>query len=205
MKRFLLPALIALLLAAACIAGCTTTGTATCPTPSCPSVQPTPAAATGQNGTISLLFVQEAQSGSFVPAGNGTFTLTLNGVVPYTLYFSDRPDRYAGFVSMDSFIRNFTWSVAPNAAISVPGGAAGEDNLMVTISNPQYDPQEERLVYTAVLLDNYRGDKLKELSAKAAKTLPSTFGRASIFIDDSRDLSTPPQKSFDKVLKSLQG
>ena len=188
----LLPGLIALLFALACIAGCTTTGTTPSPATSCPVVQLTPAAVTGQNGTVSLLFVQEAQSGSLVPAVNGTWTLTLDGIVPYTLYFSDRPDRIAGFVTTDMFISNFTWSVPPNAAITIPGGAAGQDTMMVTLSNPQYDLQAKRLVYTAALLDDYKGDKLKELNAKAGRTLPATFGRASIFIDNG---NSPLQKS----------
>jgi hypothetical protein len=47
--------------------------------------------------SIDLLFVQMAESGTFVSAASpNTYTLTLNNVWSDTLYFADRPSRVTG-------------------------------------------------------------------------------------------------------------
>ena len=68
----------------------------------------------------SFTFVQEAANGTFVKNEDGNYTLTLLDVVPYTMYYSDRPEQIAGFTPMERFIAGFNWR-CPNAALSLAG------------------------------------------------------------------------------------
>lgn len=137
------------------------------------------------NHTVSLLFVQEGGSGSLIPIDDGNFTLTMNDVVPYTLYFSDRPDRIAGFYPMEKFISGFDWNLSPNAAISLAGVKKSEDTMIVELSNPTYDAAGKTMEYTVHLLKNYNGDKLKEFAVKSDANLPEKLGKIALFIDNS--------------------
>ena len=118
-----------------------------------------------------LLFVQNARAVVSDPAGR---TLTLNGVGPTTLFFTDRPVRLAGhyrnaeYLSFwkpdhpDSFAKS-----PPNAVLSVFDTARGGlADVVVTLSNP-------RLKGDALTYD------VKVLRGK----LPRSGGPASLFID----------------------
>lgn len=80
----------------------------------------TPEEANVERKEIQALFVQTAKSVVFE---NGK--LTLNGLAPTTLYFSDRPDRVVGHITSDEFLD--AWDEGedsfaddpPNAALSV--------------------------------------------------------------------------------------
>jgi hypothetical protein len=116
-----------------------------------------------------------------LPVNAGNYTLTLSNVVPYTLYFSDRPDRIAGFTTIEDFISGFDWSVAPNAAISRPGAKESEDTMIMELSDPQYTASAHQLTYTAHVMNNYKGDKLSEFVDKSDPTLPTDqIGRAHV-------------------------
>jgi hypothetical protein len=145
------------------------------------------------NTSPGFLFVQESSSGSFEPRENGTYTLTLDNVVPYTLYFSDRPYRIAGFTHMDYYISGFDWSVAHDAAISLPGAKESEDTMIVELGAPRYNSSARQLVYTATVLSNYPGNKLAEFVAKADPALPRNPGRVSLFIDSSSRTTCPQE------------
>ncbi|WP_321507442.1 hypothetical protein [uncultured Methanoregula sp.] len=176
--------LIAVLTAGACIAGCITAPVAG------PAVQhpatPVPTVAVmDQKTPVSLLFVQESPDATLIQGTDSTYTLTLGTVVPYTMYFSDRPDRVAGFTGMDDFISSFNWSVAPNAAISRPGAKESEDTIIVVLSNPRYNASAKRLTYTVSILGNYQESTLADFAAKADPVLPAALGKVSLFIDSS--------------------
>jgi hypothetical protein len=102
----------AILVAGVCFAGCTTTPPETVPAAPAPAT-PVPALSAGANQSVSLLFVQEAPEATLVPAGSGTYTLTLSELIPYTIYFSDRPERIAGFMTMEDFVSGFNRAVPP--------------------------------------------------------------------------------------------
>jgi len=118
-----------------------------------------------------LLFVQNARGVVSDPAGR---TLTLNGLGPTTLFFTDRPVRVAGhyrnaeYLSFwkpdhpDSFAKN-----PPNAVLSVFDTARGDlVDVVVTLANP-------RLKGEAMTYD------VKVIRGK----LPRSGGPASLFID----------------------
>jgi hypothetical protein len=136
----------------------------------------------------SVLFVLIADGGSFRPMSDqaGTFELSLTGVAPQTVYFSDRPNRFAGMVRTEDFVaeRVFDPADPPNAAL-VASTAAGDDVLIVSLANPRFDPTAGAVQFDATPLATYAGDGLAELAARQQDdTVAEEFGAASLFVDD---------------------
>ena len=119
---------------------------------------------------VELLFVQNSR-GVAIDKDKGT--LTLKGVSPTTLFFSDRPVRMAGHYSMQEYLDfwkegkdNFSVD-PPNATLSV--FEPGQDDLLdvvVKLQNPRL--QGEDLIYDITLIEGQ---------------LPKKGGPASLFID----------------------
>lgn len=114
-----------------------------------------------------FLFVQNAASMAYA---NGK--LTLKGVSPVTVFFSDRPERIAGNMptavwvpfwndGKDSFAKD-----NPNANLSVLEKDKFNADIVVTLSNPQLKGNELR--YDVKVLEG---------------TMPASGGPASLFID----------------------
>ena len=116
---------------------------------------------------VELLFVQNAEAVVFA-----NDTLTLKGISPAVIFFSDRPQRVAGHVTLPRFLD--AWDEGadsfaedpPNAALSIVG--EGEiTSVVMEIANPQLEGDE--LSYEIVqILDG---------------ELPATGGISSLFID----------------------
>jgi hypothetical protein len=124
---------------------------------------PTPA-----DGMADFLFVQTARRMSFDRATN---RLTLHDVSPFTVMFSDRPDRIAGNMltagfalfwnrGSDSFLKD-----PPNADVSI---VEGNDlrQVVVVLRDPVLEG--DKLSYTVRVLEG---------------TMPETGGSTSVFID----------------------
>jgi len=114
-----------------------------------------------------FLFVQNAASMSYA---NGK--LTMKGVSPVTVFFSDRPERIAGNMATavwvpfwndgkDSFSKD-----NPNANLSVLEKDKYNVDIVVTLSNPALKGNE--LSYDVKVLEG---------------TMPASGGPASLFID----------------------
>jgi len=158
---------------------------ATCPvSPGSSAViaEPTP----GED-LISFLFVQEGSAGSLVKGANGTMTLTLTGVRPDTVYFSDRPARVSGGIATGIFTNSSLWNTTslPNAALMLANAPPENDTVILTLSDPVYDPVQATLRYTAVQVPNYRGEGLKVYETFADPGVPEQFGQAMLFIDNA--------------------
>ena len=82
--------------------------------------------------------------------------LTLTGVAPSTIYFSDRFERIAGHVDTAVFVAGWAKgpdsfeSNPPNAALSILGEGAPED-IVVVLRNPQLE--DGSLVYDVEVLE----------------------------------------------------
>jgi len=108
---------------------------------------------TGVDGDqeVEFLFVQNAIA---VTLSEGS--LSMIGITPETLYFSDRPDRIVGRVTTEEFIDH--WSKGedsfaanpPNAVLSVLQGPAPQD-IVVVLQDPRFIADE--LFYTIEVLD----------------------------------------------------
>ena len=108
-----------------------------------------------------------------ISSGSGSFegdTLTLTGV-PLVVYFSDRPYRVAGHMSLEKFAE--MWSEGPNSLKADPPNAtlsildeSGNKDSVVEISDLQL-----------------KGDSLTFKVRILEGSILKSFGAASIFID----------------------
>jgi len=128
----------------------------------------TPAAGTPQ--MAQLLFVQNATGVALSADGK---KLTLKGLAPTTLFFSDRPVRIAGHYRTEEYLR--FWKEGPDSFLKDPPNATlsvfeqGKDELsdvVVTLRNPQVSGND--ITYDVTVISG---------------TLPKAGGPASLFID----------------------
>ncbi len=140
-------------------------------------------------GTMSLLFVQSAASGTFEPAAGSTDAeLRLTGVAPMTTWFSDRPVRQAGSQATGTVTSE--WDAfgfgesPPNAALVLGDLPATANTVIVELREPHYDSVAHELRYRVHVLNAAR-DGLAGAAGHAPAQVPTTFGTASLFIDDA--------------------
>ena len=118
--------------------------------------------------TEESMFVQTAQA---IESADGT--LTLRGITPSTLYFSDRPQRIVGHMTTDDFVDlwgagdNSFETDPPNAVLAFlqPGADAPADAVVV-IKEPQLTNGD--LSYTIEVLEG---------------AVPAHAGPVTLFID----------------------
>jgi len=115
-----------------------------------------------------FLFVQTAKGMTYNKA---TRKLTLQGVSPITVFFSDRPERIAGNMQTSAFVpfwskgKDSFLSNPPNADLSILEGGKLQQ-VVVVLQSPEL--KGDSLAYTVKVLEG-------ELPAKGAQ--------ASVFID----------------------
>ncbi|WP_228369519.1 hypothetical protein [Methanothrix harundinacea] len=135
---------------------------------------------------VTFMFVQTAQSGILIPVEgvDNLYTLTLMGVAPQTIAFSDRPERIVIQAEMQQFLDSLAFSAEnpPNAAIEILDADEDEDVAVVELFDPVYDAGSQTLQYNVSILEE------PELSyatfnEQADQALPETFGPAALFID----------------------
>jgi hypothetical protein len=148
----------------------------------------------GAASQTSYLFIQNADSGSIVPKKKQDL-LVLRGVDPDGLYFSDRPERIGGILTVPEMLKSLGFGnkhvATPNAVIDADTGSS-RDALAVNLSHPRYDPVRHALRYRIKRLkvrDVARRTpslaRLKRFSDQLDRKLPPHFGRTSLFIDNS--------------------
>ncbi len=129
-----------------------------------------PQTALAADEKIQLMFVQSAES----LKADGK-TLRLVNVSPQAIYFTDRPVRQAGHVSMSDYMKEWTAAAGPNnfaadppnATLSVYEPGKSENTLtVVEISNPKLEGKD--LIYSYKLIEG---------------KVPATGGVTSLFID----------------------
>ena len=126
--------------------------------------------ATAAENKMQLMFVRSAES----LKADGK-TLRLVNVSPQTVWFSDRPVRQAGHLTMASYLKEWTAAAGPenfskdppNATLSVYQPGKDENTLtVVEISQPKVEGKD--LVYQYKLIEG---------------KVPTTGGATSLFID----------------------
>jgi hypothetical protein len=106
-----------------------------------------------QGGSADFLFVQTAKAMAFDAGQN---RLTLNGVSPVTLFFSDRPERIAGNMKTAAFVP--FWSEGKDSFLSDPPNAdisIVEDGTLRQVVVVLQDPviEGDSLHYTVRIVD----------------------------------------------------
>jgi hypothetical protein len=143
--------------------------------------------ATAEENPVGFMFVQNAQSGTIIPVAgmDNLYTLTLMGVSPQTIAFSDRPERIVVQAPMQKFLDGMCFSSqnGPNAALEILGAAEDQDVAVVELFDPAYDAAKQTLKYNVSIVSQ-PNHSYAAFNERADKALPETFGPAALFIDD---------------------
>jgi hypothetical protein len=128
----------------------------------------------------------EAEESMFVQTAQGIDsdgdTLTLRGITPSTLYFSDRPQRVVGHMTTADFVD--LWAIGDNSFESDPpnavlaflqAGADVPDDAVVVLKEPNLDGGGD-LSYSIEVLEG---------------TVPRQTGPVTLFIDPFRRPLSP--------------
>ena len=111
------------------------------------------------NNSVSMLFVQQAGSITFMPTKNvmksNCYTITLNKTNHRILYFSDQPKRMSGHINNYDYLKMWKKNGSkPNVAIQAfyqsPTGAK-EFTAVATLSQPSYNHKADTFTYRACL------------------------------------------------------
>jgi hypothetical protein len=134
-------------------------------------------AATSNQKDITLLYVLHAEKGQIVKTQDNQFQLKLYDVSDDITYFSDRPNRIVGDVTIKQFTNR--WIVGdnsfkvnnPNAALvgvldMVQSGSRKSKDRFIVLSNPSYDADKDTLSFTikSINKDKLSVEKFKNIS-----------------------------------------
>ena len=114
-----------------------------------------------------FLYTMSAKSGTYA---NGTLTLK---DVPLVVYFSDRPHRLSGMLSLQIFEQGWRQGPdsfkadPPNATLSILG-KDNNTNVVVELTEPNVKVKEGTISFKARILQG---------------EMPKSFGHATLFID----------------------
>ena len=142
-------------------------------------------AACSDNNSVSKPFEKEeyfiilSGSGALIPAESSQasspsssedtsgYTLVMENVSESVTWFANRPGRDIGQKTTAEFINN-VWpsrfaATNPNALLDCRvSGQSLEDGMYLTIANPVYDPENDRLTFASVALHNWTMDEKPE-------------------------------------------
>jgi hypothetical protein len=165
---------------------------------------PPPTTGTTTAAPESQLAVLDANGGSV--SGR---TLTLTGVAPRAVWFSDRPERQAGTYRIPELLRTFFDDQAPpNAALEFAGRSARNDVAIVELSDPRWDAGAHRLRFTVQVLDDAGNELdpdtgLGRFVARNDARIPGSFDDVTVFLDDAP--GGCPGTTMDGTTGSIEG
>jgi hypothetical protein len=141
----------------------------------------------------SYLFVQGADEAviKVTSADQKTYQVTMSGVGPETVFFTDQPQRKAGMIEQKAFMAVFAKEeskrVQPNAALvwSAPERGA----LIVKLTKGSYNSGDNTIVYEATAISTAEGGIAAFDQRKASGSVPERVGKSTLFIDGLDDLA----------------
>lgn len=135
----------------------------------------------------SYLFLEMADQGNLVKNKDNSYSLTLKDQSKQVYYFTDRPERKTGSISLQQFIslwrekdikNNFS-EVPPNAAITMKDSTGQRQHLFVEVLQPTYS--KDTVNYKLVVLNKepVHTGQIKDLSLffDSIHWNPGGFGR----------------------------
>jgi len=134
---------------------------------------------------IDVLYVQTFASGEISDSGDGSFTLSLAGGTGQTVYFTDRPERFAGAIATDAFLdeRAFDAANPPNAAL-VADMDEGQTIVVMELLDPALDSNTMTVSYRAQPVTGDLSDAMSSFQQMASDIPIGAIGPVSLFIDD---------------------
>jgi hypothetical protein len=123
------------------------------------------------------LFSQTAEAGSISPNADGTWALTLTGIDPVVLGFTDRPLRDAQVGSVERLVEAWPQMFAesnPNGVVVAHNATGDTNSAVVELIDPKLDGST--MTYTVRVLTNEGGP--------AEPGVTYNFEQVSVFIDD---------------------
>ena len=129
-----------------------------------------------------MIFIQEAESGSFEMNEDDTYTLTLMGWGTEVSYIQSAPGLDSGFSPAAILFTGWVSAedlVAEDAILRI-----GEETITLSLSNPTYDPVEGTVSYVAVIEEA----SMLDSSAKDP-ALPESFEEATLYIVTDGDFA----------------
>lgn len=164
------------------------------------------AGTTPQAGDPSWLFVLKAAGGEVEPGQDGHLAVTLTGLDPTVIGFTDRPDRETGHEAVESFAQRWEERFAddpPNAALVATDAGGADETAVVTIETfTLSDPTTARLEMSVVTEPTAIADD-SALEALVANDDPdhplgTTLTGVALFVDDAAvgpDMTGPTASS----------
>lgn len=134
----------------------------------------------------SWLFSHTADGGTLTSNGDGTYALTMSGIDPKVMAFTDRPDRQTAILTAQDLVD--TWpsmfaDSAPNAVLVEHDPSGETDSLVVVLTDPALDGST--MTYTATILeDEAHPSSVDGIVNSPHADPPSEFADVSLFIDD---------------------
>jgi hypothetical protein len=136
-----------------------------------------------------ILFVLDATGGTAgAQDASGAFALTITGVDPNVLWFTDRPARDTGLMSVQRMLKMLAGSdggAAPNIVVEADAGERGPQAVALELDDLRYDAGTATLQARARSLKTVGGQRLRHYRRRLATTLDPAFGRAAIFVDSA--------------------
>ena len=131
----------------------------------------------------SFLFVLRADTG-VITKSDGVYTLTLKGLDEQVLYFSDRPVRVAGFITVSQFMSD--WAAGNNSFKANPPNAAIVHAALKTNAKEIAQALPVELTHPAVTIEGL-SFQLKDLQGKMSL---GRYSRVVLFVDSLDDSFT---------------
>jgi hypothetical protein len=158
------------------------------------------------NESATHFFLQECSGGSFGLDNSGNYSLTLTGVKPDTIYFTDRPSNDIGFVPMERYIEGFDWNPnnPPNAILIIGESKKSDAIIGLKLTYPKYDKDANLLTYTVNIIKTakFKSDWISHIKISENQSAPEKFGRAILLIDDCGCKSVSPSACYSTCRNS---
>jgi hypothetical protein len=124
---------------------------------------------------ITAVFYQSATSGSFVDNGNGSYTLTLEGVGVEVIWLISSPSLQVYRVDAATLVAD--WAAAPESLSTSAVLETADLNIQMTLSSPVYDAVAGTQTYQATV-----SQVMAIVESKDEPALPETFDSANLSI-----------------------
>jgi hypothetical protein len=138
----------------------------------------------------SWLFSHTADGGTLEAQPDGSYRLTLTGIDPHVMAFTDRPVRDTQVIGIQALADAWDelFESAPPNVVLVEHNSQGEaDSLALELTNPEV--RGDSITFSAQVLDEEGAQGVSGLVGTLHSDVPSTFNEASLFIDD---IDCPP-------------